>query len=1474
MRKLQVAALLAFVVAASEGLAQCPSSGPSLRTPLNNATGVTNPVELRWERVNHPAATYAVYVGIDGATPARVASTTDDKLQRTMSGSTIDWYVDAVVTGCTPASSARSRFTMASSACPQREAPRTIAPPAGATGVASPVNFQWTTVTGATSYRVFASVNNGAIAVVGTSATNQLSVAMPQGSVRWTVEALFANGCPSTISDRSEFSIASGAACATVPPQLLTPPNGSSTASPVEFKWSPVPGASSYEVYVAIGVDSFTEIAETRLPVLSQTLPPGDVQWYVEAKLPGCNTLKSSTGRFTVTEGGVCTTVTVTPTLPANGSSVVSPVAFTWTTLPGATAYRLWVALNGGAPALVARATESRASVPLPSGAVEWFVEALRDNCPAAVSSRSRVTVQQNANCGTAPGPVPIAPVSTGGVAQKVGESVTFKWGPSSAAIGYRVWISRGGSAFADLGITTATQITRDLDEAEYTWYVEALFAGCPSALSARASFIVDDQRDRCTTVAPLLLSPAASTQVAGAVTFAWSSLEEAKLYRVYASLNGAAPILIGVAPETTLTRTLPPGSFTWIVEAVFEECPSTRSHAGQFTIGSAATCRSEAPQLLSPTAGATESAQPITFSWTQLSNALRYIVMVQNVDGSATPIADTTEAMISRRVPPGTWDWWVIAVFAGCPATESAHQRFTVPRPGGCDARPPSIVAPGDDAVTTSPVTFSWTPVAGAKAYRVRLKSDSSDAAILAVVTGTQVVRELPPGRIRWYVEATFESCPSLESGAATLSIAPPQVTCTLPRRPLARVIGQALSDTTYTLRWLPVAGASLYEVQEAPTSDFARATTQTVEGASMPFSHSVVAPSRFYYRVRAVSACSDDRGQYSHVLSTSVMPPRVTGSQRHASAEAGTSASIGQKVFLPGSSSPVTFTAAIDKPWLTVTPSSGTIGSEGLTLTVSANPTSLSAGTSTGTVTVVYGTAGKGVGVHATTSVVVPISVSLVTPVLPIGKNTPPPDSFIIPAVAHAEGANSSMFESDIRVANLSAQAIRYQLNFTPSNVDGTTTGSSTTIEVAAGATMALDDILANFFGASSSAATGSLEIRPMASPTATTSLYTTVTPSTQLATVASSRTYNSTPTGTFGQFIPAIQYSQFIGRSATAAKTILSLQQVAQSTDYRTNLGLVEGSGEPAEVLLSVYDNANRKLGEIPVSLMAGEHRQLNAVLATNNISLPDGRIEVEVTSATGKVTAYASVLDNKTSDPLLVSPVLRTSPSATRYTLPGVADLVTSANWRTDVRIFNAGSGAVDATLTFYPQGNPGATVAQTMSIAGGEVKAIDNVLQSLFGISNAGGSVVVTTPTPSNLVATARTYNLTSTGTYGQFIPGVTPAESTGLGGRSLQLLQLEQSTRFRTNVGVAETSGAAATVEILASNPDSKVSARVEIPLAAHEFRQISLSSFPDFAVAYNARVSVKVVSGSGKVTAYGSVIDMQTQDPTYVPAQ
>jgi hypothetical protein len=568
-------------------------------------------------------------------------------------------------------------------------------------------------------------------------------------------------------------------------------------------------------------------------------------------------------------------------------------------------------------------------------------------------------------------------------------------------------------------------------------------------------------------------------------------------------------------------------------------------------------------------------------------------------------------------------------------------------------------------------------------------------------------------------------------------------------------------------------------------------------------------------------------------------------------------------------------TFTATTNQPWLTVSPSSGIVAPEGTTLNVIANTNGLPVGTSTAAVNVTFGSSTGSSRTNpldnkppATTTV----SVNLVQPVSPTAKNAPPPDALIIPAVAHANGINSK-FQSDVRVTNSSAQPMKYQVTFTPTGDTGITQGKQTTVDIEPGHTIALDDVLESWFG--SNGATGTLEVRPLTTTNTSTSA---ALPAglANILTFASSRTYNTTSNGTFGQYIPAIPFAAFVGRAGDPTKsTILSLQQIAQSAAYRTNLGIVEGSGDPASVLVSVFGDDGKKLTEFTQELKGGQHIQLNSILSQKNVQVNDGRIEVKVVSQVGKVTAYASVLDNLTNDPLLVTPVAVNATAAAKYVIPGVADLNNGfANWQTDVRLFNPSANIVKVTLTFYSQGG-GAPQSKDVSLAPNQVQTFDSALHQFFGLTNDGGALHISTTATTPLVATARTYNQTSNGTYGQFIPAVTANDAAALGTRPLQLLQIEESDRYRTNVGFAEVTGKPATIEVTAVPSDSKVAASTQINLTANQFIQYpQLLKSMGLTNMYNARVTVKVISGQGRVTAYASVIDSKTNDPTYVPAQ
>jgi Bacterial Ig domain/Right handed beta helix region len=866
-------------------------------------------------------------------------------------------------------------------------------------------------------------------------------------------------------------------------------------------------------------------------------------------------------------------------------------------------------------------------------------------------------------------------------------------------------------------------------------------------------------------------------------------------------------------------------------------------------------------PTAFTPANNATGVATTGKLFWNS-TGGQSYSIYLGRADrnGCSQPFGSTDQTFLDYSNLEGntTYSWRVEVVTSGCPTVISACNTFTTR--ANCNVTVNLVKPLGGTA--TSPVEFEWLAVNGATEYTVFAKFGGGNFLELGKTATTKLIAAIPAdGPVEWFVVASVTGCGNVQSSTATFNL------CNRPAAPLARVVGETTSAKTYSVEWDEVPNAIRYEIDEATNPSFTGATTQSTDKLSVAFKHDATdTPLAFYYRVRAFSACTPLASDHSPAVRIIIIPlPRPNEENPNVNVPAGSQELVVQQVFIegvPGVSA--TFSAVTDRPWLTVRPASGILPPEGITLEVVADPRTLPNGTFTATVIVTITTPTvSGISGHGTTTASKPISISLVTPVTPVqNKIAPSGDALIIPSVGHLDGVNSH-WQSDIRVTNTGLQAAKYNLTFTPSA--GTATGiKATTINVGPGETTALDDIIKNWFGIGSlgDSANGMLEIRAA--------------DAVPFSAVASSRTYNVTDNGTLGQFIPALPFSGFIGRALTgsAPPASLSMQQIAQSSAFRTNVGIVEASGKPANGLMSVFNTAGVKLADIPFSLAGGEQRQLNSVLAANNITLNDGRIQVQVTGGDGKVTAYASVVDNATNDPLLVSGVQTNVTGASKYVLPGVADLTNAlANWRTDMRVFNASLASQNASLTLHPLGG-GAPLNASLTLQPGEVRTLDDVVKTVFGASNIGGAVHVQTATNTNLVVTGRTYNQTSEGTFGQFIEAVTPDKAVGANGRSLHVLQVEDSTRYRTNLGIAEVTGQPVTVEVQIFLPDSKVTPTITFPMAANEFRQLSVIRDQNLGNVYNARLAVRVVSGTGRVTAYGSVIDMTTQDPTYVPGQ
>ncbi|HVR37597.1 MAG TPA: Ig domain-containing protein, partial [Thermoanaerobaculia bacterium] len=1115
----------------------CPTDKTTLLAPKNGDT-VDNPIKFQWNAVKG-AEKYRLVVSVDGGSSTTIALTDATEFEVKMPGSSVEWWVDVISEGTCPSiSSEHFRFTLArASTCPTNPGVATpIAPANGATNLSTPVTFQWSPVSGATLYRVIGTITtatDSSTSVLGSTTSTSLTLSIPAGTVVWLVETLFGDDCPTTISSRFTFTVTTGSECKNGAPSLVQPPNGATNVpSPVLFRWNAVANAKSYRLFIATGNSGdFSFAGEGTTTEVTKIVPEGVVRWFVTAVFSGCPETRSNVFEFTAIETKPCPDGSIDRKSPADGSTQTSPVTFSWSALAGVNVYRLWASLDGGAFGLIAQTSSTSVTLNVPSGEVEWYVEGTRENCPSVVSSHGRFTVPRATNCNDNKPVTLNSPVSPGNEPVVVTSPVKFVWNAAANAIAYRLWVVPTGKAPVDLGITKDTHLDRELPAGIYAWFVDALFDGCPPVSSLRATFKINETQPRCGTDTPSLISPANNEVVTSPITFLWSSVTDAIEYRVFISTDGAAPVLIGTTTETTLTKSLSPGRIVWAVEAVFKSCPSTVSSRFTFTIPKQQNCSDEKPQLIAPADNATEDAT-VNFVWNPVSGAVRYVLVLRRGNDVPTPVGDTTATQLELKLPPSRYEWMVIAFFAGCPPVESARFHFNIPAPPECDNRRPLLLGPQDGAQVTPPVHLEWTPVPKAKSYKVWAIHENGDRDLLASTTASETTVDIPPGPYRWFVEVFFDNCPSLESARSEFFVLATPPPCRPPDKPVVNVVGQALSGTPYRVRWTPLPFVSTYELQEATALDFSNAKTITTEDVSAQFTHTAGdTPVQYLYRVRGVSPCSDERGPYSDVAGVFVVNPKSTAPNKNASAELGIQSNIVQSLFLPGTNPPVQFHAEVDKPWLKVSPSDGTLGADGITLIVTADPNVLVLGTNTGTVKITYTGAGKGQTTNATSlPSSVPVSVSLVTPVSPGGKNTPIPDSLIIPAVAHAQGANDSLFESDVRITNLAPEAQQYLINFTPSGVDGTVSGSSTFLEIEAGATTALDDILASFF---TSGTTGMVEIRPLSATTSTTSIVNGI-PSVELTTAAASRTYNVTPNGTFGQFIPAIRFADFIEKT----------------------------------------------------------------------------------------------------------------------------------------------------------------------------------------------------------------------------------------------------------------------------------------------------------------------------------------------------
>src|SRR5205807_10540267 len=260
--------------------------------------------------------------------------------------------------------------------------------------------------------------------------------------------------------------------------------------------------------------------------------------------------------------------------------------------------------------------------------------------------------------------------------------------------------------------------------------------------------------------------------------------------------------------------------------------------------------CATDGPVLSSPADGAANLDSPVHFDWNPVSNAVGYVVLIRSKDGSPTELAETTtRTAVTKHVPEGQNEWWVVAFFNGCPPVESKHQFFTVTETD-CDDTRPILFAPVEGASgLASPVHFEWSHVKNATEYKVWAAVDDQDESVIGTTKVNKLTVSVPGGTIHWHVQAFFQLCRALDSATSTFSVRTTPPPCTTPNRTVATAPAQVASGSAFNVRWNAVGNATSYELQESALTDFSAATTQVVTDLCASFPHPrAAAPRRWF--------------------------------------------------------------------------------------------------------------------------------------------------------------------------------------------------------------------------------------------------------------------------------------------------------------------------------------------------------------------------------------------------------------------------------------------------------------------------------------------------------------------------------------------------------------------------------------------------------------------------------------------------
>ena len=447
------------------------------------------------------------------------------------------------------------------------------------------------------------------------------------------------------------------------------------------------------------------------------------------------------------------------------------------------------------------------------------------------------------------------------------------------------------------------------------------------------------------------------------------------------------------------------------------------------------------------------------------------------------------------------------------------------------------------------------------------------------------------------------------------------------------------------------------------------------------------------------------------------------------------------------------------------------------------------------------------------------------------------------LVSVITQATGVGGATWRTELTIFNAGNDAVTPQLIFFPGAGGQVRTRS---IYLAPKQSLTYANALLEIFGLLNSA--GALGIEADG-----------VTSSPDLR--VSSRTFTDGSGGSYGQSVNGVMSDEL--------PTSVYLTGLESDNAFRTNIGLVNRSSAQVGVTLELLDANGTRVGINFVTLAANNFQQSAlSTLFPNIAGAQFPVLSMRVTAGSANVvSAYASIVDNRSQDPVYVQG--GGTPVGGRVVIPAVGRSAGANNtfWRSDVTLFNPGTSSMSLAVRYLPAGSDNRSVAPvTVTVGAGRTTVLADVL-SWLGRQSGSGALDIRWSGAAGPVVTSRTYTTTSNGgTFGQSIDPVSEFSN------DAYVPGLRSDFTYRSNVGFVNGGDATigVTTQLLGSN--GEVLAQGFVALPPRSQTQVALSSmFPSVNAQFLGSVTLKAhADGAPNLFAYGSIIDNVSGDPVF----